>query len=187
LAALTARRALDGSGVHMIDLSIFSLTTEQKNDLTAHLTPKQAERVHTWVALQETLNRGDFGENMDRFFHRDFTYGNPSRPDLGSYQSWKSSPMELYRRFPPSAYRTLAATARGDDEIWVYCHHYGKQTGGPYMGVPPKGQEINVQWFSTVQFAGEKIIRIFSIADVLGMLVSIGVIDRGTMPIDPYK
>jgi hypothetical protein len=170
-----------------MDTSSFTLSESQKRDLTAHLSPPQAARVYTWVALQDTLNRGDFGENMDRFFHRDFTYGNPSRPDLGSYQSWKSSPMELYRRFPPSAYRTLSATARGDDEIWVHCQHYGKQTGGPYMGIAPRGQEINVQWFSTVHFSEDKIIRIFSIADVLGMLVSIGVIDRSTMPVDPYK
>jgi SnoaL-like polyketide cyclase len=108
-------------------------------------------------------------------------------PIWGSYQSWKSSPMELYRRLPPSVYRTLSATARSDDEIWVRCQHYGKQTGGPYMGIPPRGQEINVQWFSTVHFSEDKIIRIFSIADVLGMLASIGVIDRSTMPIDPYK
>jgi hypothetical protein len=106
---------------------------------------------------------------------------------LGSYASWKTSPVALYKTFPPCLYRTLAVTARGDDEIWVYCHHTGLQTGGNYMGVAPKGQEINVQWFSIVTFRGSKILRIFSIADVLGMFVSVGVIDPKMMPVDPYK
>jgi len=170
----------------MVDMSLFSLSEARKREICAPLTAKQAQRVRTWIALQETLNRGDF-EAMDAFFHADFTYGNPSRPDLGSYQSWKSSPMELYRRFPPSAYRTISATARSDDEIWVYCHHYGKLTGGNYMGIAPAGQEINVHWFSIVNFRDERILRIFSIADVLGMLISVGVIDPGKLPVDPYK
>jgi predicted ester cyclase len=170
----------------MLDPSAFTLTEEKKQEICAHLTPKQARRVRTWIGLQETLNRGDF-DAMDRFFDPDFTYGNPNRPDLGSYKSWKTSPMELYKRFPPSVYRTLAATARGEDEIWVYCDHYGKHTGGNYMGTPPKGREIHVQWFSIVTFKGEKILRIFSIADVLGMMISVGVIDASKMPVDPYK
>lgn len=170
----------------MVDMSLFTLSEAKKKEICAHLTPKQTERARTWIALQETLNRGDFAA-MDRFFDPDFTYGNPNRPDLGSYESWKTSPMELYKRFPPSAYRTMAVTARNDDEIWVYCHHYGKQTGGNYMGIAPKGQEVNVQWFSIVTFRGEKILRIFSIADVLGMMIAVGVIDPGKMPVDPYK
>lgn len=166
--------------------STSTLSEQRKKEICAHLTPRQEQRVRTWMSLQETLNRGDF-EAMDKFFDPDFTYGNPNRPDLGSYQSWKTSPMELYKRFPPSVYETTAATARGDDEIWVYCKHHGKQTGGNYMGIKPKGQEINVQWFSIVSFKGDKIIRIFSIADVLGMLIAVGVIDPKAMPIDPYK
>ena len=74
-----------------------------------------------------------------------------------------------------------------DDEIWVYCHHHGKQTGGRYMGQEPRGQEINVEWFSTVHFKDDKIIRIFSIADVLGMFISVGAIDPKMLPTDPYK
>lgn len=33
----------------------------------------------------------------------------------------------------------------------------------------------------------ERILRIFSIADVLGMMISVGVIDAAKMPIDPNK
>jgi SnoaL-like polyketide cyclase len=156
-------------------------------DKLTHLTAKQKQNVKTWMELQDTLNRGEFGDAMDKFFHPEMTYGNPNRPDLGSYKSWKTSPMELYKRFPPSHYVTLDATAKGDDEIWVYCHHYGKHTGGRYMGIDPVGSEINVEWFSTVKFKDGKIIRIFSIADVLGMMISVGRIDPKVMPVDPYK
>jgi predicted ester cyclase len=170
----------------MIDESAFILSEAKKNEICSHLTPIQKQRALIWMKLQETLNKGDFVA-MDGFFDADFTYGNPSRPDLGSYASWKTSPVALYKTFPPCLYRTLAVTARSDDEIWVYCHHAGKQTGGNYMGVPPKGQEINVQWFSMVTFKGSKILRIFSIADVLGMFINVGVIDPKMMPVDPYK
>jgi hypothetical protein len=164
----------------------FFLSEEKKNEITAHLTPKQKTRALHWVALNETLNRGDF-DGMDKFFHKDFTYGNPNRPDLGTYEQWKTSPVALYKTFPPSLYRTLAVTARSDDEVWVYCHHHGKQTGGPYMGQQPKGQEISVLWFSIVKFKDDKITSIYSIADVLGMFIAVGAIDPKMMPADPYK
>jgi predicted ester cyclase len=156
-------------------------------DAMSHLTDRQKENVRTWTRLQDTLNAGQFGDEMDSFFHEDMTYGNPSRPDLGTYRSWKTSPEELYKRFPPSHYRTIDAWAKGDDEICVYCHHYGKLTGGRYMGLEPNGQEINVEWFSTVTFRDGKIIRIFSIADVLSMLIQVGRIDPTVLPVDPYK
>ena len=170
----------------MIDENAFTLSDAKKDEICGHLTPRQKQRAMTWMKLQETLNKGDFIA-MDDFFDPDFTYGNPSRPDLGSYASWKPSPVALYKTFPPSLYRTLAVTAHGDDEIWVYCHHAGTQTGGNYMGIAPNGQEINVQWFSIVNFRGSKILRIFSIADVLGMFISVGVIDPKMLPVDPYK
>lgn len=151
-----------------------------------HLSERQKERVRFWIRLQDALNAGQFGDEMDAFFHPDMTYANPSRPDLGSYRQWKVSPTELYRRFPPSRYSTLAATAHGDDEIWVHCRHQGTQTGR-YMGVEPNGQQLDVQWFSTVTFRDDLIWRIFSIADVLTMLITVGVVDRGVLPVDPYK
>ncbi len=153
----------------------------------AHLSEAQKANVRTWMRLQDTLNAGKFGAEMDAFFHPDMTYGNPSRPDLGSYASWKTSPEELYKRFPPSHYRTIDAWGKGEDEICVYCHHHGKLTGGRYMGVEPQGQEINVEWFSTMMFKDGLIIRIFSIADVLSMLIAVGVVDKGALPVDPYK
>ena len=152
-----------------------------------HLTERQKANVKIWIDMQDVLNAGKFGDEMDFFFHPDMTYGNPSRPDLGTYRQWKSSPEELFKRFPPSHYRTMEAWAKGDDQIVVYCHHYGKLTGGRYMGIEPQGQEINVEWFSTVDFKDGKIIRIFSLADVLSMLIAVGRIDRSTLPIDPYK
>jgi predicted ester cyclase len=155
--------------------------------MMTHLSDRQKQRVRTWMSLQDTLNAGQFGDEMDAFFHPDMTYGNPSRPDLGTYQSWKTSPRELYSRFPPSHYRTIDAWAKGDDEVCVYCHHYGRLTGGRYMGMEPQGQEINVEWYSTVNFQEDKIIRIYSIADVLGMMIAVGRIDPAVMPIDPYR
>jgi hypothetical protein len=152
-----------------------------------HLTSRQRQNVETWMRLQNTLNQGKFGKEMDDFFHPGFTYGNPSRPDLGSYASWKTSPMELYKRFPPSHYRTIDATAKGDDEIWVHCHHTGRHTGGNYMGKAPTGHEFGIEWFSTVTFKDGKIIRIFSIADVLTLLIQLGVLEKSALPVDPYK
>jgi len=169
----------------MANLADFKLSPAKRAEITAGLTPKQAGMVNHWMDLHEVLNRGDFN-GMDAFFHPEMTYSNPNRPDLGTFKVWKTSPQGLYKTFPPSVYRTLKAWGRGDDEICVLCHHYGKQTGGPYMGVPPKGQEINVHWFSWIQFKDDKIFHIYSISDVLGMLIDIGVIDY-KQPVDPYK
>lgn len=164
----------------------FVLSKDKRAEITRGLTDRQTFMVNQWMDLHDALNRGDW-DAMDTFFDTEkMTYDNPNRPDLGGYFQWKTSPQALYKTFPPSTYRTLKAWGRGDDEICVLCHHHGKQTGGPYMGVPPKGQEINVVWFSWVKFEGDKIVHIYSISDVLTMLIDIGVIDA-PQPVDPYK
>jgi hypothetical protein len=164
----------------------FVLPKEKRAEITKGLTERQAFMVNQWMDLHEVINRGDW-DGMDAFFDTEkMTYDNPNRPDLGTYWSWKTSPQGLYKTFPPSIYRTLKAWGRGDDEICVLCHHHGKQTGGPYMGVPPKGQVINVLWFSWLKFEGDKIVHIYSISDVLSMFIDIGIIDA-PQPVDPYK
>jgi len=149
------------------------------------LTDKQKQMVKHWTDLQETLNAGDF-DGMDRFFHPDFRYGNPNRPDLGTYEQWKTSPVALYKTFFPAAYKTIDAVGKGEDEIWIYATHYCKHVGGPYMGVQPTGNAFQVNWFSIVKFKDDKIVSIFSISDVLTMLKDIGVVEV-PQPVDPYK
>jgi predicted ester cyclase len=164
----------------------FVLSKEVRDKITAGLTSRQSFMVNHWMNLHDTLNRGDW-DAMDVFFDTDkMTYGNPNRPDLGTYWQWKTSPQGLYKTFPPSAYRTLKAWARGDDEICVLCHHQGKHTGGRYMGVEPTGNQLDVLWFSWLKFEGDKIIHIYSISDVLSMLIDLEVIPS-LQPVDPYK
>ena len=157
------------------DPTVYSNADEMPN-----LTPPQRDRVRSWLRLQELVSDGRFGAEMDALFDPAMTYGNPNRPDIGSYAQWKTSPMEMYERFQPCRYRTVYATGNGDDEIWVHSRHIGRQVGR-YMGIEPCGQEINVGWFSIVNFRGPVITRIFSIADVLGMLISVGAIARGAL------
>lgn len=164
----------------------FVLSQATRDEITAGLTPTQQKMTEHWMDLHEALNRGDW-EGMDEFFNTDtMRYDNPNRPDLGTYQAWKTSPQGLYRTFPPSVYRTLKAWGSGEDEICVLCHHHGKHTGGPYMGVQPTGNELNVVWFSWLKFRNGKIDHIYSISDVLTMLKDLEVI-KVPQPVDPYK
>jgi hypothetical protein len=165
----------------------FTLSPGKRAEITAGLTERQAFMVNRWMDLHEALNRGDW-DGMDQFFDTaKMSYANPNRPDLGSYQQWKTSPQGLYKTFPPSVYRTLKAWGRGDDEICVLCHHHGKHTGGPYMGVQPTGNQLDVLWFSWLKFEGDKIVHIYSISDVLSMLKDLEVIKEVPQPVDPYK
>lgn len=164
----------------------FILSKEKRAEITAGLTERQAFMVNRWMDLHEVINRGDW-DGMDRFFDTErMTYDNPNRPDLGPYKAWKTSPQGLLRTFPPSIYRTLKAWGRGEDEICVLCHHHGRHTGGPYMGVQPTGNVLNVVWFSWLRFEGNKIVHIYSISDVLSMLIDVGVLPP-LQPVDPYK
>src|SRR3546814_6006192 len=116
--------------------------------------------------------------SSDLFFNTDtMTDDNPNRPDRGTDHVWKTPPQGLYKTFPPSIYRTLKAWGRGEDEICVLCHHHGKHTGGPYMGIQPTGNELNVVWFSWLKFRDGMIDHIYSISDVYTMLIDIGVVE----------
>ncbi|OAN56246.1 nuclear transport factor 2 family protein [Sphingobium sp. TCM1] len=169
----------------MTSIEDFTLSPEKRTEICAGLTPRQAELVGKWMDLHVVLNRGEFGQEMDDFFHPEMHYSNPNRPDLGSYATWKTSPMALWNVFPPCVYRTVNAWGKGDDEITVLCHHWGKHSGGRYWGHEPSGREINVWWYSTIKFKEDKIVHIYSIADVLSMLQGLGVINV-EMPKDPY-
>ena len=171
----------------MINAQDFTHTPRRRAEIAQELTAAQAKMANHWMDLfDQAFNVGNFVK-MDEFFHPEMTYSNPNRSDLGPYRQWKTSPVALYKTFPPSLYRVLEVYGRGEDKICVFCNHQGIQTGGPYMGVPPHGQEINVHWFSVLTFKDDKIIHIYSISDVLTMLIGIGVIDPDKQPIDPYK
>ena len=164
----------------------FKLSPEKRAEICEGLTERQTFMVNQWMDLHDKLNVGDwtgFDEFMDK---SKMTYDNPNRPDLGSFEEWSTSPIALYKTFPPSIYRTLKAWGSGDDEICVLCHHHGKHTGGPYMGVQPTGNQLDVLWFSWIKFEGDKIVHIYSISDVLSMLIDLEVMEA-LQPVDPYK
>ncbi|KGB83320.1 MAG: nuclear transport factor 2 family protein [Confluentimicrobium sp.] len=167
----------------MTTLEDFTLSEEKKAEICNGLTAPQEKAVRHWMALHEVLNRGDF-DAVDDFFHPEMTYSNPNRPDLSTYATWKTSPMKLYELFPPCVYRTVGAWGRGDDEVTVLCHHWGKHTGGTYYGKEPTGNEINVWWYSTLKMKEGKIFHIYSISDILTMVMDLEVIPR--LPANPY-
>jgi predicted ester cyclase len=142
-----------------------------------------SDLIQKWKDLFEVMNAGDFVA-MDEFFHPDFVYDNPSRPDLRTYQEWKKSPMHLYETFIPNNYIVKDAVA-SENQVWAYCVNDTRHVGGPYMGAEPSNKPVYIEWFSIIEFKDDKIVRIFSIADVLGMLLQIGAIDKSLTPVNP--
>lgn len=164
----------------------FVLSPEKRAELCDGLTERQTFMANQWMDLQHALNEGDW-TGFDRYMDTSkMTYDNPNRPDLGTFEEWVTSPKKLYDTFPPSLYRVLKVWAKGDDEICAFCHHHGKHTGGPYMGVQPTGNQLDVLWFSWIKFEGDKIVHIYSISDVLSMLIDLEVMEA-LQPVDPYK
>jgi hypothetical protein len=167
-------------------LEDFNLTTEDRARITAGLTERQAFMANQWMNIHVQLNKGNFSALHEYCDTENFTYDNPNRPDLGSFKEWSTSPQGLWDTFPPCVYRCMKAWGNGDDEICTLNHHYDKQEKLPYMGVPARGQEINVMWFSWLKFKGDKLVHIYSISDVLTMFMDIGIISA-PQPVDPYK
>src|SRR5690554_1414489 len=164
----------------------FKLSPEKRAEINKGLTERQAFMASRWMDLHDNLNVGNF-DAFDDFMDTDkMTYDNPNRPDLGTFAEWNTSPRALYTTFPPSLYRTLKVWGSGDDEICVLCHHHGKHTGGPYIGVELTGNQLDVLWFSWIKFDGDKIVHIYSISDVLSMLIDLEVMEA-PQPVDPYK
>ena len=173
-------------GQRTFELEDFKLSPQQRAGICEGLTERQTFMVNRWMNIHDALNQGDFQTLRDYCDTDKFTYGNPNRPDLGTFEQWSTSPIALYKTFPPCIYRTLKAWGSGENEVCTLNHHYGEQTGGPYMGVQPQGQKLNVVWFSWLKFEGDKLVHIYSISDVLTMLKDLGVIEV-PQPVDPYK
>jgi SnoaL-like polyketide cyclase len=155
-------------------LDDFKLAPAKRAEITDGLSERQTFMVNQWMNLHDKLNVGDWS-GFDEFMN-----------DLGTFEEWNTSPRALFDTFPPSVYRTLKAWGKGDDEICVLCHHHGKHSGGPYMGVAPTGNQLDVLWFSWIKFDGDKIVHIYSISDVLSMLIDLEVM-KAPQPVDPYK
>ena len=138
-------------------LEDFKLSPAKRAEITDGLTERQTFMVTQWMDLHDKLNVGDW-TGFDQFMDKSkMTYDNPNRPDLGTFEEWSTSPMALFTTFPPSVYRTLKAWGKGDDEICVLNHHHGKHTGGPYMGVPPTGNQLDVLPIANVAFAAASV------------------------------
>ena len=164
----------------------FNMTSAKRADITEGLTERQTFMANRWMDVLGVVSEGRWEEFNTLFDTEKMTYSNPNRPDMGTFDVWSAGARELFKTFPPCIYRALKVWGRGDDEICTFNHHYGKHTGGPYMGVQPTGNELNVLWFSWLKFEGDKIVHIYSISDVLSMLIDLEVIDA-PQPVDPYK
>ena len=167
-------------------LEDFNMTPAKRAELTEGLTERQTFMANRWMDVLSVVSEGRWEEFENLFDTEKMTYANPNRPDLGSFPAWAAGARELYKTFPPCVYRALNVWARGDDEICTFNHHHGKHTGGPYMGVQPTGNQLDVLWFSRIKFEGDKIVHIYSISDVLSMLIDLEVISA-PQPVDPYK
>ena len=167
-------------------LADFDMTPAKRAEMTQGLTERQAFLANRWMDVLTVVSEARWDDFEDLFDTEKMTYANPNRPDMGNFAQWSSSPMALRATFPPCLYRTIKVWARGDDEICAFNHHYGKHTGAPYMGVQPTGNELNSLWFSWIKFEGDKIVHIYSISDVLSMLIDLEVISA-PQPVDPYK
>lgn len=167
-------------------LEDFNITEAKRAELTQGLTERQAFMANRWMDVLYASSEGRLDEFQFLFDTEKMTYANPNRPDMATFAVWSAGARELFKTFPPCVYRPLEIYARGDNEICTFNHHHGKHTGGPYMGVQPTGNELNVLWFSIIKFEGDKIVHIYSISDVLSMLIDLEVISA-PQPVDPYK
>ena len=167
-------------------LEDFNMTPAKRAEITEGLTERQTFMANRWMDVLRIVGEGGWIGADGLFDTEKFTYANPNRPDMSSFAVWSAGGKELLKTFPPCVYRTLGVWARGDNEICTFNHHHGKHTGGPYMGVQPTGNELNVLWFSRIKFEGDKIVHIYSISDVLSMLIDLEVISA-PQPVDPYK
>jgi hypothetical protein len=167
-------------------LEDFDMTPAKRAEITHGLTERQTFLANRWMDMHAAASEGRWDAFEELFDTEKMTYSNPNRPDMASFAVWSAGARELRKTFPPCIYRALKIWGRGDDEICTFNHHYGKHTGGPYMGVQPTGNELNVLWFSWLKFEGDKIVHIYSISDVLTMLIDLEVISA-PQPVDPYK
>jgi predicted ester cyclase len=136
---------------------------------------KQLRNLQSLYGLFETLNRADF-DGMDQYFDGErFRYRNVNRTDLDTYAEWKKSPMAHYDAFGCTQ-EILEANADGNN-VWAYMVQYGKHSGQAWMGIEPTGNDLRVEWMSIFTFSDEgRIIQIRTVADVLNMMIQIGVV-----------
>lgn len=178
--------AMPAAKIPPFTLEDFSITDAQRETLTEGFNERQRFMANRWIDVLAAVSNERWEEFDTLFDTEKMTYANPNRPDLGSFAMWAAGGKELAKTFPPNVYRPLEIFARGENEICTYNHHHGFHTGGPYMGVKPTGNELNALWFSIIRFEGDKIVHIYSISDVLSMLIDLEVISA-PQPVDPYK
>jgi len=167
----------------------FEQWSPEKEPFWSTWNEKQRANALQILKVMDLQNQGRAdSEEHDNQFHPDFVYANPSRPDLTDYKTWKQSPINLSKVFYPYLSAIRAMMPRGDNEFWFFGSAFGRHSGGPYMGVPPSGKEFYCDWHTIWNFKDGKVIRAYSICDVLSqILVPLGILNPATMPINPYR
>ena len=121
--------------------------------------------------LNEAWNTGDIAL-LDELLSPNFIYHGASVTlDLEGYKAYMSAFLAAF----PDAQFTLVNTIVEADRAGGYLVGTGTNQGA-FMGIPPTGQQIAFKGMSLHRLADGKIVEIWELFDIYGMLVQLGVI-----------
>ena len=121
--------------------------------------------------LNEAWNTGDLAL-LDELLSPDFIYhGASATLDLEGYKAYMSAFLAAF----PDAQFTLVNTIVEADRAGGHLAGAGTSQGA-FMGIPPTGQQIAFKGMSLHRLADGRIVEIWELFDIYGMLVQLGVI-----------
>lgn len=124
---------------------------------------------------EEAFTKGNL-EVIDEYFAEDFVGHAAAAPeDIHGPEEYKEFIAMFRAAFPDLNSTTMDLIAEGDK---VVERHVATGTHeGELMGIAPTGKEGEVEGISIIQFKDGKIVESWDIADVMGMMQQLGVVE----------
>jgi predicted SnoaL-like aldol condensation-catalyzing enzyme len=109
--------------------------------------------------------------NLDQFIRADYIQHNADCPQgLEGFQEFFA---DIFRAVPDFSYSIKQIIAEGEF-VWVYSRTTGTLTGGPWLGVQPRGQRLDFDVIDMFRIQDGKIAEHGDVADTYSFFCQLG-------------
>ena len=125
---------------------------------------------------EEVVNKGNI-DLMDQVLGPGYVYHGPPAPRIEGIDGFKGLLGQLLVAFPDLSGTVEEIVSEGNivaTRMTFTCHH-----NGPFVGVPPSGRPVSVEFTNFARFAAGKIVEDWDYYDLLGIFRQIGAMPPG--------
>ncbi len=127
--------------------------------------------------IEEGWNKGAL-EIIDEYYAPDYTYRNPSFPQVKDREDIKRIITKVRSSYPDAHFTIEDMIAEGNKVVMRYTFRGTDKGGSVTFGTPPTGKRVTMESIAICRFEGNKIAEEWELQDSLGLMRQLEVVPQ---------